>query len=133
MIYGHESVASGNWPIAFGPLFAAHIQCIRSRIRPRTNPPGNELHQVASTLAGFGQMTSKPQLNGVTGDSLGITGNTFQCPAGQPMGCGLAIDAHSFPSSLSRATSHGPKFFRRMAYWVNAAGLDVNSHEQLRR
>lgn len=78
MIYGHESIASGNWPTAFGPLFAAHIQCIRSRIRPRTNPPGNELHQVASTLAGFGHVTSKPQLNGVTGGCQAITGNAFQ-------------------------------------------------------
>ncbi|WP_128643149.1 hypothetical protein [Streptomyces sp. SS] len=78
VIYGNESVASGNWPIAFGPLFAAHIQCIRSRIRSCANLPGNELHQVASTLAGFGHMASKPQVNGVIGGSRGITGKAFQ-------------------------------------------------------
>ncbi|MGW8351615.1 hypothetical protein [Streptomyces wedmorensis] len=78
MIYGRESVTSGNWPIAFGPLFVAHIQCIRSRIRPCANPPGKELHQVASTLAGFGHIASKSQVSGVADGSHGITGNALR-------------------------------------------------------
>lgn len=61
--YSHESVVIGNWATAFVPLFAAHIQCIEPRIRPCANLPENELHQVASALAGFGHMVVKSQVS----------------------------------------------------------------------